>query len=294
MKKMLAFAVVGGDMRQVKMAEMIAEDGYAVKIFAMGNSTEISEKLIIANSVEEAVSDADCLILPLPVSDDNKRLNTPLVNEDYELEDVIKSCPPGLIICAGRVSDEVSRTAKELGFIIHDYFKREELAIFNAVPTAEGAIQIAMEELPVTIHNLNCLVIGFGRLGKILANRLKGLGAKVTVSARSFKDIAWIQAMGMEAENTLRLEGRLGEYDLIINTVPACILNKKRLSEVKKKCLCIDLASKPGGMDFTAASELGIKAIWALSLPGKVAPVTSGCIIKDTVYNILDELVGFR
>ena len=71
--------------------------------------------------------------------------------------------------------------------------------------------------------------------------------------------------------------------------MPARVLGESRLSKLKHGCLCLDLASKPGGMDFSAASKLGVKAVWALSLPGEVAPVTSGAIIRDTIYNILKE-----
>jgi dipicolinate synthase subunit A len=163
------------------------------------------------------------------------------------------------------------------------------LAVLNAVATAEGAIQLAMEETAITICRAKVLVIGFGRIGKILAHRLKGLGAHVTVAARSYADFAWIRAYGYENANTLSLEGTLGRYDIVINTVPARVLGEERLRELSKDCLCMDLASKPGGMDFAAASKLGIKAIWALSLPGEVAPITSGSIIKEAIYNIIAE-----
>ena len=151
----------------------------------------------------------------------------------------------------------------------------------NAVPTAEGAIQIAMEELPITIHGARALVIGYGRLGRALSQRLAGLGAKVSVAARKFADLAWAER---------QLEGWLCCYDLVVNTVPARILSEEDLEDLRPGCLVIDLASKPGGVDLEAAARLGVKVIWALSLPGKVAPVTAGKSIKITIYNILHEL----
>ena len=132
-------------------------------------------------------------------------------------------------------------------------------------------------------------MIGFGRIGKILCHRLRGLGAKVTATARNYADLAWIKAYGYEAEETGRIDDTLGQYDVVVNTVPARVLGEGRLSRLKRGCLCLDLASKPGGMDFSAASKLGVKAVWALSLPGEVAPVTSGAIIRDTILNILKE-----
>ena len=114
----------------------------------------------------------------------------------------------------------------------------------------------------------------------------------MTVSARTYRDLAWIEAYGYGAERTDQLEGWLCGYDLVINTVPARILTRSLLEDLTPGCLVIDLASKPGGVDFEAAADLGVKAVWALSLPGKVAPVSSGRILRDTIYHMLQELGG--
>lgn len=147
-----------------------------------------------------------------------------------------------------------------------------------------------MEELPITIHGSRALVIGYGRVGRTLAPRLAALGARVSVAGRKFSDLAWAESCGYGVEHTGQLEGWLCCYDLVINTVPARILNAPDLADLRPACLVIDLASKPGGVDFEAAARLGVKVIWALSLPGKVAPVTAGKSIKSAIYNILHEL----
>ena len=147
-----------------------------------------------------------------------------------------------------------------------------------------------MEELPTTIHGSRVLVIGFGRVGKLVAHQFQGFGARVSVAARKWEDLAWIEAAGYTAEHTVELEGWLCGYDLVVNTVPAPVLGLTELSDLKPGRLVIDLASKPGGVDFDAAARLGVKVIWALSLPGKVAPVTAGQCIQTTIYNILREL----
>ena len=137
---------------------------------------------------------------------------------------------------------------------------------------------------------LDVLVIGFGRVGKALSQRLAGLGAKVSVAARKWADLAWAESCGYCGEQTEHLAGWLCGYDLVVNTVTAPVLGLTELSDLKPGCLVIDLASKPGGVDFDAAARLGVKVIWALSLPGKVAPVTAGQCIQTTIYNILREL----
>ena len=159
----------------------------------------------------------------------------------------------------------------------------------NAPPTAEGAIQIAMEELPITLHDARALVIGFGRLGRALAPRLRALGARVWVSARRYEQRAAAESMGLGSEGVTRLSDWLCSYDLVFNTVPAPVLGVEELAALKERALVIDLASRPGGVNMDAASALGVRVIWALSLPGKVAPVTSGRYIRDTVYHIMEE-----
>jgi dipicolinate synthase subunit A len=132
--------------------------------------------------------------------------------------------------------------------------------------------------------------LGFGRIGKILARMLLGIGANVTVEARKYQDLAWIKSYGYNGVHLNQLEKVIGNYDVIFNTIPSVILDTEILSKIKKDCLVIDLASKPGGVDFEMARDMGLKVIWALSLPGKVAPNTAGNIIKDTIFNIIDEL----
>ncbi|HBD63288.1 MAG TPA: dipicolinate synthase subunit DpsA, partial [Clostridiales bacterium] len=171
-----------------------------------------------------------------------------------------------------------------------DYFIREEMQVLNAVPTAEGAIQIAMEETPFTIHNSNIMVLGYGRIGKVLSKMLHGIGANVHVEARSCRDLAWIRNNGYIPVCPKELKEYLPRMNVVFNTIPQIILNRELLRSIDSNCTVIDLASKPGGIDFEAAGEMGIKAISALGLPGKAAPVTAAMAIKDTIYNIIEEL----
>lgn len=179
--------------------------------------------------------------------------------------------------------------------MVFDYSKREEFAVMNAVPTSEGAIECAMHEYDGTINGSNCLVIGYGRIGKVLSDMLGGLGAKVSVSARKKSDIAYIQAKGFKALKTNELsfmpQGHTA-FDLIFNTVPFMILDSHTLARIApggSDTIIIDLASLPGGVDLEACERMGLKAMRALSLPGRVAPKAAGEIIKNAVYNITEE-----
>ncbi|MCI8478638.1 MAG: dipicolinate synthase subunit DpsA [Oscillospiraceae bacterium] len=289
MRQQLNFWVIGGDLRQAKMAELLEEDGHTVHTFALDRLHDLSEGVQTETELAGAVL-ADCVVLPLPAAGEGGLLNAPLAESSHPLSQILDALRPGQVICAGRVTAPLQALAEARGLTLYDYFAREELAVANAVPTAEGAIQIALEELPITLHGARVLVIGYGRLGKLLAHRLSALGARVSVAARRCADLAWIEAYGYGVEHSEQLKGWLCSYDLVINTVPVELLDETALADLHPGCLVIDLASKPGGVDFEAARRLGVKAIWALSLPGKVAPVTAGKSIKTTIYNIWNEL----
>lgn len=282
------FAVIGGDSRQARLCGLLVQEGHHVRAFAL-ERCNLPSQAVQCDTVREACTEADCIVLPMPLSREQGMLNAPLAREAVPVCDVFAGMEAGMLACGGAVDEQSRQLAKKQGIRLVDYLEREELAVANAVPTAEGAIQIAMEELPVTISGSNCLVIGSGRIGKALSARLRALGASVAVSARKPQDLACIRAMGNRPLRTSSLEYELSGFDAIFNTVPAPVLGKAQLRRVRGDALIIDLASRPGGVDFDYARELGLQVHWALSLPGKVAPLTSAEIVRDTVCNIMEE-----
>lgn len=292
MKQCECIAFIGGDQRQIRVINQMSKAGAKIRVFGFGENSrkEFDENIEFAESIDELSDKYRAIILPLPYSTDGENINTAFDVRKLSLSNVLKIIRPKSCILAGRCDEKLRTLAQVCDIILVDYFEREELMVFNAVPTAEGAIQIAMEETAHTINNSECLVIGNGRISKILCKMLLGLGAKVTISARKYGDLAYAQTFGYSAVPIWELQSIIDEFDIIFNTVPALILDRRMLSKIRKNSLVIDLASKPGGVDFESAKELGIKVIWALSLPGKVAPDTAGDIIADTILNILDEM----
>ncbi|MCX7921563.1 MAG: dipicolinate synthase subunit DpsA [Clostridia bacterium] len=283
------FTVVGGDLRSIKLSELIAADGNEVNIYGF-KKAGFEVKIPESDSLLTAIKDSDIVIGPLPCSSDNETLNAPFHTDKIYINELFKTMTKNQVFIAGRISEKIAQMAQVYKIYSLDLLEREEMAILNAIPTAEGAIQIAMEEMPITLHNCNAMILGFGRIGKILAKMLSGIGANVYVEARKYADIAWIRSYSYKPIFINELKSNLKNMDVIFNTIPHVILDTEMLGKVSKDCVIIDLASKPGGVDFDKARELGVKTIWALSLPGKVAPVTAAEFIKDTIYNILDEL----
>ncbi|MBQ8670858.1 MAG: dipicolinate synthase, partial [Oscillospiraceae bacterium] len=202
------FAVVGGDLRQAWLAGRLAERGNSVYTALLDRDVELSPRVHKTEGAARAVEQAGVVVLPLPITADGIYLNAPFGKEKLTLEELFPLLK-GKLVLGGRTAGRAKELAQEQGVELVDYFEREELAVKNAVPTAEGAIQIAMEELPTTIFGARVLVIGFGRIGKLLAHRLKGMGARVTVSARNYRDLAWIEAYGYCSEHTDQLQGWL-------------------------------------------------------------------------------------
>ena len=281
------FAVIGGDMRQVKLAQMLQSDGHQVSAFAMEQGT--LDGAILAPSLQLAVYDADCVVFPLPMLDACQQINTPLSDTALTVEEAFSPLSSKQIVCGGRIPEAVSTAALTRGLQLFDYFQREELVVANAAVTAEGAIGVAMEATSTALLGSSVLILGFGRIGKLLALRLRALGAHVTVAARAFSDLAWITAFGYTGIHMAALDDSLDRFPILFNTIPHLVLDAKRLAHLDSATLCIDLSSKPGGIDFPAAAALGLRTIWALGLPGEVAPTTSAAIIRDTITNILSE-----
>ena len=229
------------------------------------------------------------IISSIPLSKDKKHITAPYSDKKIEINEILKDIKNKFFI-SGNIDETIYEIAREKNIKVIDILKREELAILNAISTAEGAIKIAIEETKKTLHGSNILITGFGRIGKILAKMLDGIGANIYCEARKESDLAWIKAYGYKQIHINHLNDNLNKFDIIMNTIPNIIFDEERLKKIKKDCLIIDLASVPGGIDKKSAIENEIKTIWALALPGKVAPITSAEYIKETIYNIFNEI----
>lgn len=253
------FCVVGYDARQRAAAQTLRVEGFRVV------------------GPEDAAL-ADYVLLPMSqdrVSDEVAR--------------TLQTVRPGTLLLAGRPGAPVLRAVREANLPLIDYFQRPELECLNAVPTAEGCLALLLQLRQRTIWESDFLVLGYGRVGRAVARRLELLGGHVTVVARSAEQRANARCAGHHAAPLTALEALLPAFDTVINTIPAMVLPRERLQKLPPDALVIDLASRPGGTDFAAAAELGIRAEHALALPGKCAPRTAGTLIAQTVLALLEE-----
>ena len=274
------FLILGGDNRSLYLGEYLENQGYKVCYYAF-NHTECYA------SLDEAVNSSDVIILPLPFTRDRLTLNTPLFDEVVLISDILALLSAKKIVFGGQLPKSFCEELDSKNCSYCDYFILDELAIYNAVPTAEGVLQVLIEELPITIHGMKCAVLGYGRVGKVLASTLSSLGAEVTVFARKQSAFAEIYASSMKYKHFDSLAEETHEFDVMINTVPVKVLGGIQLSKLNPDCVLVEIASAPFGIDFQATKERAIKVVKAGSLPGKVAPKTAGEIIGRSILPII-------
>lgn len=294
--KRTVIAVLGGDRRMDFAACELARLGFDVRQW--GRRQE-DDAVAFSQCAREWFADVDVLMLPLPTSVDGTHLHTPLCGSEEGLRmETLVSIAPHALWLVGRFNETLRLRADKEGIRWIDYFDSEVLQLKNALPTAEGAIEIAMRELPVVLDGTEVAIIGYGRIGEVLAAKLKALGVNVTVYARRATACTRAELMSCRTKRILTApdgESQLAfdsKIRLIFNTVPSRLLTRSVLRELPGNCLIIDLASAPGGVDMNAAKELGLSAIWATALPGKCAPESAGVILAQTVYSILEDAQG--
>ena len=280
-------AVLGGDDRELILISKLLTMGANVKVAGISRLNN-NQNVQCFHQVGEAVQNAAFVILPMPGIDEQgiiraKYSEVPLIlNQESML-----SFRPDCVVVVGFARPLLRELVSSRNLRMIEIAEMDEVAILNSIPSAEGAIQMAMESTDITIHGSRCIVLGFGRCGSTLARMLAALGAKTSVAARKPRDLARISEMGLQPLTYQDLPEHIGEADIIFNTVPFLVLDRKLLEITNSGVYICDIASAPGGVDFAAAHELGRRAELAPGLPGKVAPRTAGLILAQVIPEIL-------
>lgn len=244
----------------------------------------VNLRKIYENQVK--IENAQVIICPIPFSKDDVNIN----NENLTINELINIAKEdGKIIVSGAIKENIRKKFEENNIKYYDIMEYEEFSILNAIATSEGAIKKAIEMTDFTLNNSNILILGYGRIGKILAHNLSGFGANIYCEARKEKDIALIKSIGYNDVDLNVLDKFLPKMDIIFNTVDSLILDKKRIDLLKENVCIIDLASAPGGVDFEYCYQKKLNTCWYLAIPSKDSPYTAALYIKKTLDNILGE-----
>jgi dipicolinate synthase subunit A len=285
--------VVGGDRREVVLCVALAREGARVRAVGYPDLPELAGVTRV-RTVSEAVDGAQAILAPMSNTDERGRIRSVLEPgvELYLDEAGLSGVRPGTPLLLGYARPIVRELARKLDLRLVELGEQDDLAILNSIPTAEGALLLAFQEMPITVHGSTCFVLGFGRCGMTLGRDLHALGARTAVFARDPAQLARAEEMGLLPHPLGELAERAGEVDCVFNTIPAPVLTREVLAAMRRSALVVDLASPPGGTDFAAAGELGIKALLAPGLPGKVAPQTAGEILARTVPDLIARLLS--
>lgn len=283
-------AVMGGDARQLEVIKKLAELDSKISLIGFEQLNHPFAGASKEKINEMDFSSIDAVILPIPGTDLEGKIETIFSNEEVLLKsELLSKTPPHCTIYSGISNAYLDSITKKVNRKLVKLFERDDVAIYNSIPTVEGTIMMAIQHTDFTIHGSRVMVLGLGRTGMSVARSFHVLGAKVKVGARKSEHIARITEMGMEPFFLDNLEEVVKDVDICINTIPVNILTAKVLAKMPTHTLIIDLASKPGGTDFRYAEKRGIKALLAPGLPGIVAPKTAGKILANVLSQLLQE-----
>lgn len=287
----MKYGILGGDFRNVELVKLLAKEKNIVYTYGLEKEIQKleSDNIIICDDIGE-LQDTDIVITAIPLSKDNININMPLniYGKESKIDEALKVMNNKLIF-TGSVSSEILRKFKLYNIEILDIMKNEEFAVLNAIPTAEETIRIIIDNTKKVLHNTNCLIMGYGRIGKVLAKKLNSLSVKVECLVSDNIEKTWCRVEGynyIEFENIKNKSDLLKKYDIIINTIPKIILTDE-LKEIRKDTLIIDLASKPYGIDRSIVKQENLNFIEALGLPGKSAPIT----VAENMYEVIKNTI---
>lgn len=281
-------AVLGGDARSFFYIPALIEKGAAVKAVGFDKAVALVPCELV--SLAEALIWANVVILPMSGVASDSSIVAPYSENGLVLTpETCALTKAGLLVLTGVANAHLKELAAIYGWRLVEIVDIDELAILNSIPSAEGAIQMAMEASDITIHGSTSMVLGFGRCGTTLAKDLYGLGANVVIAARAPQDLARAKVCGYQTVEFSALASAIGTVDFIFNTAPALVLPRSLLLLTKPEVVIVDIASGLGGVDYAAARRLGRKALLAPSLPGKVAPRTAGRILGELLPRIIEK-----
>lgn len=285
------YAVIGGDLRQLYLIEELAKENQTLCHFAL---CQPIKQLFPANhsaaqvSLENAITNSRHILCPIPLSKNKDYLNQSGVKKNIPLKQLLSLLTPGQYFFAGCIPESFRQEALEKSVAVFDFMKDSSLSYFNTIATAEGILCEAIKASPLNLHKSKCAVLGYGKCGRILTDDLKRMFCYVTAVSACEKELAQAALSADEAVDLNSFFAHIGDYDFIFNTIPALVLTKEVLMQVNPQARILDIASAPGGIDFSAAKELSIHAASYPGLPGKYAPLSSARAIKKSIKTFLN------
>ncbi|MET1247845.1 dipicolinic acid synthetase subunit A [Sporolactobacillus sp. STCC-11] len=280
--------IMGGDARQIEVINKLTALDAHLSLVGFDQLDRNFNGATKMNMDEINAKDVDSIILPVSGTDAEGVVETTFSNETVRLtKEWLAETPEHCAIYSGISTPYLNDITHETQREIVKLFARDDVAIYNSIPTVEGTLMMVIQNTDITIHHANVIVLGLGRTGMSITRAFHALGAHVKVGSRNPEQIARAVEMGVNAFYLKDLETEVEGNEICINTIPAMVLTSKVLSKMPASSFIIDIASLPGGTDFRYAKKRGIKAMITPGLPGMVAPKTAGRIIANVLAELL-------
>jgi len=283
-EKIEKIAVLGGDNRQIHLARYLQNAGKDVYCHALLEAA--NHGLKTPYSLVESLRNCTHLVLPIPVSRDDCHLSTPLWEIPVPLDEIVALLPSAVQIYGGMFSGEFAEILRMSGHTVYDYANDAALLEQNAIATAEAALALLITHSPSLLRGSNVAIFGSGRIARHLAELVTAVGAQVTLLSRNIPP--WVDSI--HAYMPLReADFALAHADMVVNTIPAVVIDKAAQAQLRSGALFIDLASGgsaecfPCGLCSVSAEKNGVIAMHALGLPGKFSPRFAGELIARVV-----------
>ena len=266
--------ILGGDLRSRYLALEAARAGHKVQTIGLG---ECGESVISVDP--QGAAPADTVVLPFPIAAQADALPAPLEHRSIPLQEVSHVIRG--TVWGGRVSDALQAILVENGASYQDPNVLEPFSIANAYPSAEGAIVSAFARSGGCVAGSRCLIVGYGRIGRVLARLLVAWNAQVCVAARKCDARAWAHAEGCRAVGMDELAEAAAWADVVFQTAPVMLADAALLRQMRPGTLVSDLTRN--GVDLAAAEGTGVIAWRDSGIPGRYAPETAGKILYETI-----------
>lgn len=274
------FLILGGDPRQLYLGRLLKQ--------ADQNVLHHYDDSAPSFSLKRAMECSDVILCPIPFTKDGQTIFSVNQLTDLDIDSFLEELKEGQTLFGGCLPAPVRKRCEALKIPWFDFMGMEDVACKNTIATAEGALAEAISLSRINLHKSSCLVLGWGRCARTLADRLKGFYSNVTVCARDEKKLAQATCQGFDTLPLTDLKPALGRYDFIFNTIPSSVLEASDIVHVKPEAVIIDIASSPGGVDFDACRRFGIRAKLCPGLPGVYAPMASAEILYEAVTRRLE------
>lgn len=280
------FSIIGGDMRQVYMANELINRNFSVTTYGLDHSL-LNTSCHLAKNLEDALYSGQIIITPIPISKDRIHIQSLKTQPDLAIDQLCNLLLPTHKLYGGCFTADLKNYCSSHNIFCYDLMEQEEVILFNSIATAEGALAEAITNSNINLHGSSCLITGYGRCARTLANKLKNLCGHMDIAARSPEALIAAYTDSFDTITFYELKDKIGQYDYIFNSVPALVITSELLDLTKPNTIIIDIASAPGGVDYTYAKEISRNARLCLGLPGKYAPNSSATfLINHILLNI--------